>query len=62
MAAGVIRRDKRDEVVVYCGVGGYTSTWVYLLTQVLGYSNVKFYDGAAQDWARYNELIPYRWD
>lgn len=63
MAAGVIRgRDKRDEVIVYCGVGGYSSTWVFLLTQVLGYGNVKFYDGAAQDWARYNDLVPYRWD
>jgi thiosulfate/3-mercaptopyruvate sulfurtransferase len=62
MAAGVIRRNKRDEVIVYCGVGGYSSTWVFLLTQVLGYQNVKFYDGAAQDWARSNDLIPYRWD
>jgi thiosulfate/3-mercaptopyruvate sulfurtransferase len=62
MAAGVIRGGRRDEVIVYCGVGGYTSTWVYLLTQVLGYRNVKFYDGAAQDWARHNALIPYRWD
>jgi thiosulfate/3-mercaptopyruvate sulfurtransferase len=62
MAAGVIRRDKRSEVIVYCGVGGYSSTWVFLLTQVLGYRNVKFYDGAAQDWARHNSLVPYRWD
>lgn len=62
MAAGVIRRDPREQVIVYCGVGGYSSTWVFLLTQVLGYRNVKFYDGAAQDWARYNELVPYRWD
>lgn len=62
MAAGVIREGKHHQVIVYCGVGGYSSTWVFLLTQVLGYRNVKFYDGAAQDWARYNELIPYRWD
>lgn len=62
MAARVIGNDPREEVIVYCGVGGYSSTWVFLLTQVLGYRNVKFYDGSAQEWARHNKLVPYRWD
>ena len=62
MATGVIGHDPRQEVIVYCGVGGYSSTWVFLLRQVLGYRNVKFYDGSAQDWARHHELVPYRWD
>lgn len=62
MAAGVIRSPRDREVIVYCGVGGYSSTWVFLLTQLLGYERVRFYDGAAQDWSRHNPLIPYRWD
>lgn len=62
MAAGVIEQNKHKEVIVYCGVGGYASVWWYLLTQVLGYTNVKFYDGAVQEWALHNELIPFRWD
>lgn len=62
MAAGVIEQNKHREVIVYCGVGGYASVWWYLLTQVLGYTNVKFYDGAVQEWALHNELIPFRWD
>lgn len=62
MAAGVIEQNKHREVIVYCGVGGYASVWWYMLTQVLGYTNVKFYDGAVQEWALHNELIPFRWD
>jgi thiosulfate/3-mercaptopyruvate sulfurtransferase len=63
MAAGVIRRQgKPVEVITYCGVGGYASTLWYVLNQVLGYDNVKIYDGAAQDWVRANEMLPYRWE
>jgi thiosulfate/3-mercaptopyruvate sulfurtransferase len=41
-----------QEVIVYCGVGGYASSWWYVLTQVLGYQNVRIYDGSAQDWVK----------
>jgi thiosulfate/3-mercaptopyruvate sulfurtransferase len=44
-ASGIISKDKTKEIIVYCGVGGYTSSWWFVLTQVLGYQNVKFYDG-----------------
>lgn len=40
-----------QEIVVYCGVGGYASGWWFALTQMLGYFNVRFYDGSAQEWA-----------
>ncbi len=62
MAAGVIGRGgKWREVIVYCGVGGYASSWWYVLTQVLGYRNVKFYDGSAQEWVIDHEMVPYVW-
>jgi thiosulfate/3-mercaptopyruvate sulfurtransferase len=38
------------EIIVYCGVGGYTSTMYFVLSEVLGYGNVKMYDGSAQEW------------
>jgi thiosulfate/3-mercaptopyruvate sulfurtransferase len=50
MAAGVVGTDKSREIIVYCEVGGYASTWWFLLTQVLGYSNVKLYDGSVEEW------------
>jgi thiosulfate/3-mercaptopyruvate sulfurtransferase len=62
MATGVIGADKAREVIVYCGVGGYASTWWFLLTQLLGYSNVKIYDGSMEAWAEEgNPLVLYSW-
>ena len=64
MAAGIAGEPGSQEIIVYCGVGGYTSTWWFVLTQLLGYQNVKFYDGSAQDWARDTDMpmIVYRWE
>lgn len=39
-----------EKVVVYCGVGGYASGWWFVLTQMLGFRNVGFYDGSSQEW------------
>jgi thiosulfate/3-mercaptopyruvate sulfurtransferase len=66
MASGVIGRPSRPrdkEIIVYCSVGGYASSWWFVLTQVLGYNNVKFYDGSAQEWVMkgYN-MVPYKWE
>jgi thiosulfate/3-mercaptopyruvate sulfurtransferase len=52
MASGIAGLPDVREIIIYCGVGGYTSAWWFVLTQLLGYRNVKFYDGSAQDWAR----------
>ncbi|MGD0660048.1 MAG: rhodanese-like domain-containing protein [Syntrophorhabdales bacterium] len=63
MAANAVGNDKSKEIIVYCGVGGYASTWWFLLTRMLGYRNVKYYDGSAQDWAA-DPLAPmtrYKW-
>lgn len=62
MVSGVIGKQDPKEIIVYCGVGGYASSWWFVLTQVLGYRNVKLYDGSAQEWVRYYNMTPYRWD
>jgi thiosulfate/3-mercaptopyruvate sulfurtransferase len=68
MAIGVIgkhskyRRHRNEEIIVYCGVGGYASSWWFVLTQVLGYEDVEVYDGSAQEWVRYYDMVPYQWD
>ncbi len=68
MALGAIgeTRDNQDqEIIVYCGVGGYGSSWWFILTQVLGYKNVKLYDGAIQEWGPGyldNPMVAYRWE
>jgi thiosulfate/3-mercaptopyruvate sulfurtransferase len=68
MASGVIEETwgckwhSPQEIIVYCGVGGYASSWWFVLTQVLGYENVKLYDGSAQEWVMYYNMVPYQWD
>lgn len=51
MASGVLGPDIRKEIIVYCEVGGFASTWWFLLSEVLGYSNVRLYDGSFQEWS-----------
>ena len=62
MAAGVVGKDKSKEIIVYCGRGNNGSVWWFVLTQVLGYNNVKFYDASSQEWVRYYDMVPYQWD
>ena len=52
MAEGVLGTDRSKEIIVYCEVGGYASTWWFLLTQMLGYRNVKLYDGSMEEWIK----------
>jgi thiosulfate/3-mercaptopyruvate sulfurtransferase len=62
MVAGVIGEDRDQEIITYCGVGGYASTWWFLLTQLLGYKNVKIYDGSMEAWVDLkNPLVQYSW-
>lgn len=62
MASGVIGKHNMKETIVYCGVGGYASSLWFVLTQVLGYPNVKFYDGSAQEWVLSEDMVPYQWE
>jgi thiosulfate/3-mercaptopyruvate sulfurtransferase len=68
MAQGALQRHRgkrghsRRGIIVYCGVGGYASSLWFVLTQVLGYDNVRFYDGSAQEWALSYPMVPYRWE
>ncbi len=62
MASGVIGH-RGKEIIVYCSVGGYASTGWFVLTQVLGYENVKFYDGGSQEWViKGYDMVPYEWN
>lgn len=48
-----------EEIIIYCGVGGYASAVWYALTKILNYSNVKVYDGSAQEWALTHDMVIY---
>lgn len=49
--AGVMGTDTSKEIIVYCGVGGYAAAAWFVLHDLLGFSNVKIYDGSAQEWS-----------
>jgi len=57
MASGTFGDPGNQEIIVYCGVGGYASSWWFALTQILGYQNVKIYDGSAQEWAKHYDMV-----
>ncbi len=64
MVSGVAGTDVSKEIIIYCGVGGFSSAWYFLLKEVLGYKNVKIYHGSAQEWTRDPEapLVLYKWE
>jgi thiosulfate/3-mercaptopyruvate sulfurtransferase len=64
MARGVVGADMSQEIIIYCGVGGFSSAWYFVLKEVLGYKDVKIYHGSAQEWTRDPEapLVSYKWE
>jgi thiosulfate/3-mercaptopyruvate sulfurtransferase len=64
MARGVVGKDLSREIIIYCGVGGFSSAWYFVLKEVLGYKDVKIYHGSAQEWTRDTvaPLVSYRWE
>jgi thiosulfate/3-mercaptopyruvate sulfurtransferase len=50
MATAVMGSNKSEEYIIYCGVGPYATVWSYIMTELLGYKDVKVYDGAMQEW------------
>ncbi|MFQ3213090.1 MAG: thiosulfate/3-mercaptopyruvate sulfurtransferase [Marivirga sp.] len=52
---------KIDTVIVYCHSGVRSAHTTFVLTEILGYKNVKNYDGSWTEWSQFNDL-PYERD
>jgi thiosulfate/3-mercaptopyruvate sulfurtransferase len=52
MASGVVGSDLSREIIVYCDTGRVATAWWFILNEVLGYKNVRNYDGSMQEWAK----------
>lgn len=61
MAEGVVGPDRGQEIIVYCGVGGYAGALWFVLTQMLGYEDVKIYDGSAEAWVKTDPMVSFCW-
>jgi thiosulfate/3-mercaptopyruvate sulfurtransferase len=55
-ARSALGADRHAEILLYCGVGGYASSWQFVLRRILGYTNVRMYDGSAQEWVRHHDM------
>jgi len=52
MAAGVIGKDMSKETITYCDTGRLCSGWWFVMREILGYKEVKFYDGSMQEYTK----------
>ena len=50
IATGVVGADKGKEIITYCDTGKFCTAWALILSDLLGYQDVKIYDGSSQEW------------
>jgi len=50
IASGIVGADKSREIVTYCDTGKFCTAWSLILSDLLGYKDVKVYDGSSMDW------------
>jgi thiosulfate/3-mercaptopyruvate sulfurtransferase len=51
-ASAVVSKDTTKEIITYCDTGKASTTWSFLLTELMGYKNVTVYDGSAEEWTK----------
>lgn len=51
-----MNRLKSEPIIVYCHSGVRSAHTTFILTQLLGYNNVKNYDGSWTEWSHFNDL------
>jgi thiosulfate/3-mercaptopyruvate sulfurtransferase len=50
IASKVVGTDKDKEIITYCDTGKFCTAWSLILSDLLGYKDVKIYDGSSQEW------------
>lgn len=51
-----LKATKNDSIILYCHSGVSSAHTTFVLTQLLGYKNVKNYDGSWTEWSYFNDL------
>jgi thiosulfate/3-mercaptopyruvate sulfurtransferase len=52
LAAEAVGTDKSREIIAYSDTGRVCPTWAFILMRVLGYENVRSYEGSFEEWSR----------
>ncbi len=50
LAEKAVGNDFKKEMILYCDTGKTCTSWALILTDMLGYQDVKVYDGSAMEW------------
>lgn len=50
--SGAVGTDMTKEIITYCDTGKVCTGWSFLMTELLGYKNVKVYDGSSEEWTK----------
>ena len=51
LATNAAGKDLTKEIIVYCDTGKTCTGWAFIMTEMLGYKDVKVYDGSFMEWA-----------
>ena len=52
IAKPVVGADLSREIITYCDTGKVCTSWWFVLTDLLGYKDVKVYDGSSMEWMK----------
>ncbi|MCX5857416.1 MAG: rhodanese-like domain-containing protein [Deltaproteobacteria bacterium] len=50
LAAKALGNDLSREMILYCDTGKTCTSWAFVMADILGYKNVKVYDGSFMEW------------
>jgi len=52
LVANAVGKDTSKEIIVYCDTGKVCTAWGFIMSELLGYKNVKDYDGSTEEWMK----------
>jgi thiosulfate/3-mercaptopyruvate sulfurtransferase len=52
LAAKAVGNDMDKEYILYCDTGKTATSWAFVMTEMLGYKDVKVYDGSSMEWLK----------
>jgi thiosulfate/3-mercaptopyruvate sulfurtransferase len=52
IATPVVGSDLSKEIILYCDTGKFCTAWWFMLYELLGYKEVKVYDGSMMEWVK----------
>ncbi|MGV8058484.1 MAG: sulfurtransferase [Smithellaceae bacterium] len=50
LAQKAVGSDLNKELILYCDTGKTCTSWAFIMTEMLGYKDVKVYDGSSMEW------------